>query len=105
VIPELQSERSRFVRRKTLVEFAARMDNSICDNGTEGTNALDKANVIWAPHPVYSPGVSPRDFWPFGMSKHWMTDRQLQSSKEILDAVTERWDEATFEELRNVFLP
>jgi len=33
-----------------------------------------------------------------------MTDRQLQSPKEILDAVTELWDEVTFEELQNVFL-
>jgi hypothetical protein len=33
-----------------------------------------------------------------------MTDRQLQSPKEILDAVTEIWDKVTFEELQHVFL-
>jgi hypothetical protein len=47
VIPELQSERSRFVRLKTLVEFAAQLDNSMCHNGTKMTNALDKTNFIW----------------------------------------------------------
>jgi hypothetical protein len=38
------------------------------------------------------------------MLKHRMTDRQLQSPEEILDEVTERWDEVTVEELQNVFL-
>jgi hypothetical protein len=38
------------------------------------------------------------------MLKHRMTDRQLQSPKEILDAFTELWDAVTFEELQNVFL-
>jgi len=38
------------------------------------------------------------------MPKHRMTDRQLQSPKEILDAVPELCDEVTFEELENVFL-
>jgi hypothetical protein len=33
-----------------------------------------------------------------------MTDRELQSSKEILDVVTELWDETIFEELQNYFL-
>jgi hypothetical protein len=46
VIPALQSERSRFAPRKTLVEFAAQMDPSKCHNGTKVTNTLDNANVI-----------------------------------------------------------
>jgi hypothetical protein len=35
MIPELQSERSRFARRKTVIEFAANMDNSMCRNATK----------------------------------------------------------------------
>jgi hypothetical protein len=89
VIPELQCERSRFARRKTLVEFAAHLDNSICHNGTKVTNALDKANVIQAPHAVYSPELSPCDFWLFGTLRHRITERQLQSAKEILGEFTE----------------
>jgi hypothetical protein len=38
------------------------------------------------------------------MLKHRMMDQQLQSPKEILDAVAARWDEVTGEELQNVFL-
>jgi hypothetical protein len=88
-IPELQSERFRFARQKTLVEFAAHMDNSICHNGTKVTNALDKVNVIRILHPVYSPDLSSCDFWFFGILKHRMTERQLQNPKEILNVVTE----------------
>jgi hypothetical protein len=33
-----------------------------------------------------------------------MTDRQLQSPKEIVDTVRELWNEITFEESQNVFL-
>jgi hypothetical protein len=33
-----------------------------------------------------------------------MTDKQLQSLKEILDSVTGQYDDVTFEELQNVFL-
>jgi hypothetical protein len=46
IISELQSERSRFARGKTLAEFAMHMDNSIYRNVAKLANALDKANVI-----------------------------------------------------------
>jgi hypothetical protein len=38
------------------------------------------------------------------MLAHRMTDKQLQSPKEILNAVSEVWDEITFQEVQNVFL-
>jgi hypothetical protein len=41
MIPELQSERSRFARRNAPVELAAHMDNSMCHNGTKVINASD----------------------------------------------------------------
>jgi hypothetical protein len=48
VISELQSESSRFGRRKTVAEFAAHMPNSMCPNGTKVRRTLDKADVIRA---------------------------------------------------------
>jgi uncharacterized protein (DUF488 family) len=67
VVPEVQSERSRFARRKTMVVFAVYMDNSLCHRGKKATNILDKENVIPVPYLVYSPDLSPCDFWLFGM--------------------------------------
>jgi hypothetical protein len=68
------------------------------------TNPLDKANVIRAPQTVYSPDLSPCDFGLYGLLKHWMADRQLQSPKENWDALPGLWDDISFEELQNVFL-
>jgi hypothetical protein len=82
--PELYSERSRFARRKTVLAFAAHINNSRRHNGTKVTNALGKANVIRVSHSVYSPRLNASDFRLFGTFKHRMMDRQLQNSKEIL---------------------
>jgi hypothetical protein len=46
----------------------------------------------WRARPCQNGGgfqPCPCDFWLFEILKHRMTDRQLQSPKEILDAVTE----------------
>jgi hypothetical protein len=55
-------------------------------------------------HPVYSPDVSPCDFWLFGMLKGNMKDRAFQTIEEILEAVTLIWNGVTFEQLQTVFL-
>jgi len=103
VIPELQCERSQFGRHKPLVKFAAQMDNSMRHNGTKATNGLKKQKISRL-YSVYSQDLSLRDFWLFRMLKHQMTDRKLQSPKEMLDMLTELWDEVSFEEGRNGFL-
>jgi len=71
--------------------------------GRKGETLWTKQTLSGPTHGLFT-RLSPCDFWPFGTLKHRMTDRQLQSPKEILDAVTELWDEVTFEELQNVFL-
>jgi hypothetical protein len=58
-------------------------------NDTKVRNTLDKTNFIRAKHALYSPDLSPCNFWLIGITKHGMVDRQLQSLKENLDAVTE----------------
>jgi hypothetical protein len=75
----------------------------MCHNSTKVTNTLDKASIIRAPHRDDSSNVSLCRFWLFGMSKHRITARQPQGLKQ-LDALTERWDEVTFQELQNIFL-
>jgi hypothetical protein len=85
--PELSSERSRFARRKALVEFAVHMDNSISQYDKQVPNPLDNANVV-------RPGAR-SGLWFLEMLEHRITDRQLQSRKEALDAVTQLWAEVT----------
>jgi hypothetical protein len=70
----------------------------------ESDKRLGQSKRYPAPHAIYSLDLSLCDLWLFELLKHWMTDRQLQSPEEILDEVTKRWDEITFEELQNIFL-
>jgi hypothetical protein len=70
----------------------------------ENGKSVGQSKRYPASHLVYSPGLSPCDFWLFGMLEHRITDRQLKSSEENLDAVSELRDEITVEELQNVFL-
>jgi hypothetical protein len=84
VIPELRSERPPFACRKTLPEFATRLDISMCCNDTKMTKALDKANVMVAPQLVHSPDPSPCAFCLFEMLKCRMTDKGRRSRKKFL---------------------
>jgi hypothetical protein len=101
VTPKLRCEKSRFPRWKTLVEYDAHGQFNV-PQWRESDKRLGQGKRYPAPHPVYSPGLSPRDSWLFGMAQNRMTDRQPQSPKDILDAVTERWDEVTLKSLKTV---
>jgi histone-lysine N-methyltransferase SETMAR len=79
------------------------MDNSMCHNGAKITEKLEKRHITRAPHPPYSPNLSPCDFWFFGILKQKMKERIFQSEKQILAAITESWDELTFEDVQGVF--
>jgi histone-lysine N-methyltransferase SETMAR len=65
------------------------MDNSICYNGAKITEKLEKRHIARAPHPYYSPDLSPCDFWLFGILKQKMKERVFQSEEQILAAITE----------------
>jgi hypothetical protein len=75
------------------------MDNSVCHNGAKITEKLEKWHITGASHPLYSPYLSPRDFWSFGILKQKMKERDFQSEGQILAAITESWNELTFEDI------
>jgi transposase len=79
------------------------MDNSMCHNGTKITEKLEKRHIVRAPHPPYSPDLSPCDFWLFGILKQKMKERVFHSEEQILAAITESWNELTFEDIQKVF--
>jgi hypothetical protein len=73
VIPELQSERSRFARRKAQVELAAHGQFNV-PQWHENDKRFGQSKPYPAAHPC--------NFWVLGMSKHQMRDRQLQSQEK-----------------------
>jgi histone-lysine N-methyltransferase SETMAR len=72
VLSNLYSEKRRIARRKGLRSLSVHMDNSMCHNGTKITEKFEKRHIARAPHPPYSPDLSPCDFWSFGILKQKM---------------------------------
>jgi transposase len=103
VLPNLYSEKRRIARRKGLPSFSVHMNNSMCYNGAKITEKLEKRHIARAPHPPYSPDLSPCDFWLFGILKQKMKERVFQSEEQNLAAVTESWNEFKFEGVQRVF--
>jgi hypothetical protein len=79
------------------------MDNSMCHNARKISLELEHNKIERAPHPAYSPEISPCDFWGFGFLKEKLKEPELSTSDEIIEAITTIWNDATFEELQSVF--
>jgi hypothetical protein len=57
-----------------------------------------------AENPPYSPDLSPCNFWLFGFLKEKLNDRQFRGVQFLHQAITDLWDELTFESVQAVFL-
>jgi hypothetical protein len=57
-----------------------------------------------AEHPEYSPDLSPCDLWLIGFLKEKLRDRRLGWVQSFRQAITDLWDELTFEDVQTVFL-
>jgi hypothetical protein len=66
VLPNRYSEKRGIARRKGLPNFSVHMDNSMCHNGAKITEKPEKRRMARAPHPPYSPDLSPCDFCYLG---------------------------------------
>ena len=56
-----------------------------------------------APHPAYSPDLSPSDFYLFGRLKDKLEGIEFQSENEIEQAIIEEFEKISSEELKTVF--
>jgi transposase len=103
MLSNLYSEKRRFARCKGVPSFSVHMDNSMSYNGAKITDKLEKRHIGRAPHPPYSPDLSLCDFWSFRILKQKMKERVFRSEEQILAAITETWNELTFEDIQRVF--
>jgi hypothetical protein len=53
--------------------------------------------------PSDSPDLSPRDFWSSGLAKTALGNRRFVDSDDIIEALTDLFDRATFDELQRLF--
>jgi hypothetical protein len=103
IFPDLKRENETFHRRIPQATFRVYVDNSMCHNGSKVASKFKKYHISRLLHPPYSPGISARDFWFFGMLKRILNGCESNSSDEIEEAITKVWDELTFDEVQSVF--
>jgi hypothetical protein len=103
VLPGLVREKRRFARRSPRTEFMVYMDNSACHNGQKIRNEFNRLHIIRAPHPPYSPDLSPCDFWLFGFLKESMKGVEFSTDDQLLEVITRIWNDVTFEDIQSVF--
>jgi hypothetical protein len=72
-------------------------------NGHGVVDESRRLKILRAPHPSYSPDISPCDFWIFGDFKRKLKDRHRQGREEILTAFQELRHNITFEKLQMMF--
>jgi hypothetical protein len=99
----LYNEKRRISHKEGFPAFSVHMDNSMCHNGNKISEKLAKRSIERAPHPPDSPDISPCDFWLFGMLKHKMKEREIQSQPVILSTVAKMWNDLTFEDVQSLF--
>jgi hypothetical protein len=63
---------------------------------------FEKDHLSRFPHSLYSPDISPWDFWPFGMLKEIMKDCEYNLNDEIEEAIASAWKDLTFEDAQSV---
>jgi histone-lysine N-methyltransferase SETMAR len=60
--------------------------------------------LVRAPHPPYSPDLSPCDFLFFGMAKGKMNDWEFHTGQDCSPPLTEIWNDIPFGDVQSVFL-
>jgi hypothetical protein len=68
------------------------------------TTKFDRRRLGCLEHPPSLPGLSPCDFWLFRFLKEKFKDRWLRGVQSLRQAITDLWDELTFEGVQAVSL-
>jgi hypothetical protein len=103
IVPAFIKQKLRFRRHHSGVIFSVYIDNSRFHNGRMATTEFDRRRLGRAGHPPYSPDLSQCDFWLFAFLKEKLKDRQLHRVQSLHQAITDFWDELTFENVQAVF--
>jgi hypothetical protein len=81
------------------VTFSVHTDNFRCHNDRIAAAEFDRRRIGRTEHPAYSPDLIPCDFWLFDFLKEKLKDRQLRGVQSLHQAITDLWDELTFEDV------
>jgi hypothetical protein len=91
IAPELSKTNSNSKRSVDKTELIVYMDNSMCRNGRKIQEYCARKKMTKTPHPVYSPDLSPCDFWFFGDTKEQLKDQLVTDESDLEDKLTDIW--------------
>jgi hypothetical protein len=78
-------------------------ENSPCHTANTVLDFMSQRKVRFAPHPPYSPGIAPSDFFLFGNLKHELRGSRFQTNEELLVEIRKLVGEILLETLLDVF--
>jgi hypothetical protein len=79
------------------------MDNASPNGWKQTTGCLTSLGLVSAPHPPYSPDLTPSEFSEFGKVKNSFTGKKFVSADEILHKICHVSDGIGRDELNGLF--
>jgi hypothetical protein len=78
-------------------------DNSPCHAAYIVLDFVSQRNIRFAPHPPYSPDITPSGFFPFGYFRRELRGSRFQTGEELLVEIRKLRGEISLETLLDVF--
>jgi hypothetical protein len=91
-------------KQKTFKKMMLHMDDCRVHNSKKTEHKLKEMKLRRAPHPAYSPDISPMDFWFFGFSKGKLAGQSFEHELDLENAIRAIAEGVTKSELFEVFL-
>jgi hypothetical protein len=88
VLSMMREENVRFHRKHSGGSFFLHIVNSPCHNDKKITDEIEHRRFARAPHPHYSPDLSPCGSWLFRLIKHNLSDREIQGVQKLIGTLT-----------------
>jgi hypothetical protein len=99
----INEECNHGVGYRVTTTLKSHMDNCRIHNAQDTPAKIGTMKLTRLSHPAYSPDLRPCDFWFFARAKTAFQDPRFADADDLLPALTDLSDSATFEELQSVF--
>jgi hypothetical protein len=79
------------------------MNHSMCHDGRKIREYFARKKMTRTSHPVYSPYLSPCDFWFCGYAKEQLEDRPITDESDLENRLTNTWGHVRRDVLQSLF--
>jgi hypothetical protein len=86
MLPMLREENAQLCRKHSGGTFSFTWAIRGVPMASKSRLKLNIGDLPGAPHPFYSPDLSPWDFWLFGLMKHSLKNHEIQGIRALITA-------------------